>query len=133
MKSLDLNHISGAIEQYKANKLQNKFTFPLKFLLTCGWDKLSYDDYLIRYQAGTLEPNEQEPFKLIYSTILEILSEIEYLSAYKKIDYYFYKTCMEQFAGSGLVSKNQQKNLTDRINKYKKQQELINSSGLEIK
>lgn len=121
-----LNHIPEG-------KTYPDMIYPLQWLIMCGWDKIDYDEALIKYTAGTLLEPQYWAFHLIYTNMLKILSRLESLTGMNKFNYNYYKILMEQYAGAGLVSSKQQQKIQDRVKKYQSQNELKNTSGLEIK
>ena len=80
MKSFDLLKIKEICEKYTEKTpygwLVNDIT-PLELLISCGWDKSSYDEYCTKLEQNLLIGKEKEVFEIIYTTMLKVLAQIE--------------------------------------------------------
>ena len=81
MKNWNLAEIKKQCDDvFEPNGWIKKGVSPLDFLLSCGWDKASYDEYATKLNNDALIGNELDVFKSIYTTMLKILANLEKLS-----------------------------------------------------
>ena len=77
MKSFDWNKIKTYTDSLDKTNGWMANVLPLEYLLNCGWDKASYDEYATKFNNGALLGTELQVFTLIYTTVLKILAQVE--------------------------------------------------------